>query len=218
MDYAASPPVCLSAFNSFQIDVASNLYSNPHSRSPSSIRTTQRIDAVRSRVMRTLFNISVEQEKYWDLIFTSGATAGSKLLAEAFPWSSESAFRYHKEVHTSVVGMRDVAAAEGASVSAMNRSQIQIWLDTENHESNIPSLFIYATQCNATGRRTPLDYCQQAKRLSSNQFVGIDAAAHLSTSVLDLSDLSLGEAPDYVSFSFYKIFVSVDCATVSFKS
>lgn len=155
--------------------------------------------------MQELFHLVPEQQKDWDLIFTSGATAGFKLIAETFPWSN-TAFRYFKEAHSSLVGMRAVAAKEGASAHPMSLSDIQTWIHSNNDTT---TLFAYAAQCNATGRKLPLSLCRDAKRRNKNTMVILDAAAFLSTSSMDLGQIPLDEAPDFVSFSFYKIYVSV---------
>ena len=42
------------------------------------------------------------------LVFTAGATAGLKLLAESLPWAGAE-LRLHEDSHTSVLGMRALA-------------------------------------------------------------------------------------------------------------
>lgn len=45
-------------------------------------------------------------------IFTPGATAGFKLVGEAFPWSKESCYMYTIENHNSVLGIREYLSIE----------------------------------------------------------------------------------------------------------
>ena len=68
-------------------DLASHLYGNPHSHTPSSQLSTDAIDEVRDLILRH-FNTD---STHYDVIFTSGCTAALKLLAESFPWSGTGA-------------------------------------------------------------------------------------------------------------------------------
>jgi molybdenum cofactor sulfurtransferase len=193
----------LSAVTAFQLDITNNLYANPHSRSPSSAQTEQRILAVRSRILSDLFGLEPSSHADWDVVFTSGATAGARLVAETFPWSSRGGFFYLKQSHTSLVGIRGSALAAGAPAYA---------LDLEDDvSSSLPTdgevLFAYPAQCNATGRRISLDLCRDIKRTFPHVSVLVDAAAHLATSTLSLASLPLEQAPDFIFCSFYKLFV-----------
>ncbi|KAL8699061.1 MAG: hypothetical protein Q9224_001577, partial [Gallowayella concinna] len=76
-----------------------------------------------------------------------------------------------------------------------------------SHDDQI-GLFAYPAQSNLNGRRLPLSWpgrlrhaCQSSRH---NIYSLLDAAALVSTSQLDLSDLS--QAPDFTVLSFYKIF------------
>lgn len=103
LDYAASPPAPPSAVKSFLADISTTLYSNPHSRSTSSVRTAVAIDRVRSRVLAELFGLSQESSNSWDVVFTAGTTAALKLVGDAFPWrrgETPARFRYLRQSHT----------------------------------------------------------------------------------------------------------------------
>lgn len=76
------------------------------------------------------------------------------------------------------------------------------------NEAGRPSLAAYPAQCNATGSRLGLELGRGIKKRSSDTAILLDAAAYLSTSVLDLGSVPLDEAPDFVACSFYKIFAS----------
>ena len=103
LDYAASPPAPPAAVASLLTDMSSSLYSNPHSRSTSSVATSIAIDRVRGRVLSELCGLSSEASKEWDVVFTSGTTASIKLVGDSFPWQAETRarLRYLKQSHTS---------------------------------------------------------------------------------------------------------------------
>ena len=133
-------------------DLSSNLYSNPHSRSPSSKQTTAIIDGVREVILR-FFNTSSE---HYNVIFTSGCTTALSLLSQTFPWqpgqdglnvtcSSEDSgtrgdsvapdhnhsgkgswFCYLDDNHTSVVGMREVALSQGSLARCVSREELKM--------------------------------------------------------------------------------------------
>ena len=91
----------------------SRLHSNPHS---SDDQVTQ-VDSVRKMVLDH-FNTDTD---HYSLVFTSGATAGIKMVAECFPWSHDVTddncgdvttpghLVLHEDCHTSVLGIRQLA-------------------------------------------------------------------------------------------------------------
>lgn len=109
-------------------DLTSNVYGNPHSRNPCSQLSSDIVEQVRSRILKH-FNTSCEKHT---VIFTAGATAALKLLAESFDWqaafskdsSHRSRFCYLHENHTSVVGIRERAALSGAQVICINEKDL----------------------------------------------------------------------------------------------
>lgn len=93
-----------------------NLYGNPHSTSaPSGSASAATVDDLRAR-LAAFFNTSLET---YDIVFTSGATAGLKLVGESFQFTSQSAFVYSTDSHNSVIGIRAFAHAFGAAVVAL---------------------------------------------------------------------------------------------------
>ena len=92
------------------LQLSTNTFGNPHSRSPSSVLTPELIDQVRAEVLQFF----KADSKEYSLIFTSGATHSLKIVAESFAFSNTSnnnngvnngsSFAYLKESHTSVVG------------------------------------------------------------------------------------------------------------------
>ena len=57
-----------------------NLFNNPHSRSPSSLRTDEKIIEVR-KMIAEFFGTDLMT---YSVVFTSGATGALKLVAETF--------------------------------------------------------------------------------------------------------------------------------------
>lgn len=128
-------------------------------------------------------------------------------------------FMYLQDNHTSVLGMRELAKKQGASVCCLSHTEaFQCFvhcacLDLDaSSVCNGNSLFVYPAQCNYSGFKYPLSWvskvqsgvlnCKTEKRSKSKWFCLLDAASFVSTSVLDLSQVQ----PDFVCISFYKIF------------
>ncbi|KAJ6569662.1 pyridoxal phosphate-dependent transferase [Mycena capillaripes] len=203
LDYAASAPPGRSTLHRLSEKLATTLYSNPHSRSTSSVATSLEIERCRGRVLEDLFGLDDARKRaQWDVIFTAGATAAMKLVGDAFPWQEGSKYCYLKQSHTSLVGVRGCALTRGAVVVAVDVDEM---LEFSQHDDSSPSLFAYAAQCNATGQRIGLGYTGLLKERHPNALVLLDAAAYLSTAVLDLGSVPLDLAPDYIACSFYKI-------------
>ncbi|KAJ7480154.1 molybdenum cofactor sulfurase [Mycena galericulata] len=204
LDYAASAPAPLSTFHRLAENVATTLYSNPHSRSTSSVTTSLEVEQCRGRVLEDLFGIKTPSSKsQWDIIFTSGATASLKLVGDAFPWQAGAKYCYLKQSHTSLVGIRGCALARGAGVNAMD---VDDMLEYSRTDSGDLTLFAYPAQCNATGQRLGLRYSRLLKQRHPNACILVDAAAYVSTAVLDLGSVPLEDAPDFIALSFYKVF------------
>jgi molybdenum cofactor sulfurtransferase len=202
LDYAASGPAPLSTFHRLSEKIATTLYSNPHSRSTSSVATSLEIEQCRGRVLEDLFGLDDARKRaQWDVIFTAGATASMKLVGDAFPWQAGSKYCYLKQSHTSLVGVRGCALTRGAVVAAMDVDEM---LESSQDNSS-PTLFAYAAQCNATGQRLGLEYSRLLKQRHPNACILLDAAAYLSTAVLELGSIPSDLAPDFMVVSVYKI-------------
>jgi len=162
----------------------------------------------------------------YSVIFTSGATASLKIVAEGFRFRIDEkktatsphsgSFVYVQDNHTSVLGMRDVVAARGADVICLDHDQAFQVLSQrstpreldERQSSN--SLFVYSAQCNFSGLKYPLKWISDAHggalsvfaKPSTRWYVLLDAAGFAPTNNLDLSIFK----PDFVCLSFYKMF------------
>lgn len=193
----------------FQQDMMANLYGNPHSASPSSQASTNMIEDVRLKALR-FFNADPAE---FDLVFTANATAAIKLVADALR-EVQGGFEYGYAVdaHTSLVGVREVAV-EGRCLGS--DEAVEKWIESECGRSR---LFGVPAQSNMNGRRLPWqDWCRRARESeqAKTAFTLLDAAAHVSTSPLDLSD---GQAaPDFTAMSFYKMFGFPDLGALIVK-
>ena len=93
---------------------------NPHTQGPCSAATQARIDEVRARVL-DFFGAS----RTHTCVFTAGATASLKLVAESFAWSrGRSELCYTFDCHNSVLGMREYAMSAGASFSCLAAEEV----------------------------------------------------------------------------------------------
>ena len=182
------------------------MYGNPHSASLSSQLSTNRVEDIRLRVLR-FFNANPD---HFDLIFAANATSGIKLIVEGFR-EHEGGFEYfyHRDSHTSLVGVREAAKVGGYCFES--DTEVESWLDRKDAETSSRNkaslkLFAYPAQSNLNGRRLPLSWASRLRSRpgGSLAYCLLDAAALVSTSVLDLGDATI--APDYVVLSFNKIF------------
>lgn len=187
----------------------SSLLGNPHSASTSSQLSTRRTENIRLRVLR-LFNANPEN---YEVVVVANATAGIKLVADSLREQKGGFwYGYHKDAHTSLVGVREVCQTEAKCFES--DEEVEQWLtgDGISKSSSYPEsgigLFAYPAQSNMNGRRLPLDWCGQVRASAHECHRGtytlFDAAALVSTSPLDLSDFS--RAPDFTILSFYKMF------------
>ena len=180
--------------------MVANLYGNPHSASNSSQLTTRRIEDIRLRLL-SLFKADPTE---FDVVFVANATAGIKLVMEAFRDQEEGYwYGYHRDAHTSLIGVREAATQHRCYTSD---AEVDQWVDEEEGTpGGRPGLFAYPAQSNMNGRRLPLDWIRRIRtRKQGSVYTLLDAAALVSTSRLDLSDANV--APDFTVLSLYKIF------------
>ena len=153
------------------------------------------------------FNADPEQ---FDLVFVANATAAIKMVMEAFRENKGGFwYGYHKDAHTSLVGVREVARFGGRCF--MSDREVEEWLQEAASDRTLQDedglyLFAYPAQSNMNGRRLPLDWPSRLRTSKHGEttYSLLDAAALVSTAPLDLSDQS--QAPDFTVLSFYKIF------------
>eukprot|EP01100_Stratorugosa_tubuloviscum_P015701 TRINITY_DN924_c0_g3_i3.p1 TRINITY_DN924_c0_g3~~TRINITY_DN924_c0_g3_i3.p1 ORF type:complete len:329 (-),score=113.96 TRINITY_DN924_c0_g3_i3:297-1283(-) len=204
------------AFNEASISI----FGNPHSKSNSSLRTTNEIEKARKMILNH-FNVDNQQ---YSCIFTSGATQSLKLIGECFPWSNNSLFTYHFNSHTSVIGIRELAKHFGAKFETFTNNDIdelkkQNFHNNNNNDNNDNNdnqcfnLFAFSAECNFSGERINIDKkiiesLQNGKSNCNHKFMNkkwlvlIDAATLLSHDSLNLNE----SGADFIVLSFYKLF------------
>lgn len=212
MDHAGTTPYAKSLVDEFATEMKSNLFGNPHSESPSSVLTSQRIEAARAETLK-FFRADPE---HFDIIFVANATAAIKMVMDGMCGDGRRFwYGYHVDSHTSLIGIREVASA--GSTCFQSDQQVEKWLSGEyvpsswNQEPEATEsigLFAFPGQSNFNGRRLPLTWpgrLQSSDHPCHRQVYSLlDAAALASTTQLDLSNPYM--APDFTALSFYKIF------------
>lgn len=164
------------------------------------------VEDVRVRLLKFF---SADPEDF-DLVFVANATAGIKLVGEAF-CELEGGFEYgyHVESHTSLVGLRELAKECRCLETEHDVNEFLAGFQSRSR------LFAYPAQSNMNGRRLPLDWAGKAQQDSSRAYTLLDAAAYASTSPLDLHDAAT--APDFTVLSLYKIFGFPDLGALIVK-
>jgi selenocysteine lyase/cysteine desulfurase len=178
--------------------LATGILGNPHSESAPSIKSTEAMECARRM---TLEMLAADPATY-DVIFTANATAGIRILAEAFPFADGSRLVLTADNHNSVNGLRVVAARRRASVEYVPLTPALRAHDPAAFLSPVstPSLFAFPAQSNFSGVRHPLDWVRAAQQRVYR--VLLDAAAYIPTKALSLSHVPA----DFVTLSFYKWF------------
>lgn len=218
LDHAGTTIYARSLVLRISEDLSSNLFGNPHSASPSSELSSFRVENVRSRVLKFF---EADSNKF-DLVFVANATAATKLVADAFrDYNHDLAakrlpnffYHYHRDCHTSLVGVRELATQSHCFESD---KAVEKWLAGQHNSCTACpqvndrsiNLFAYPSQSNMNGRRLPSDWPGRIRRSTHPEhrscFTLLDASAQVSTAQLDLSDHE--NAPDFIALSFYKIF------------
>lgn len=192
------------------------MYGNPHSANEPAKLSGEVVDTIRERTLR-FFGADPE---HFDLIFVANATAGIKLVAESFRDLAEKTrsrsfwFGYHKDAHTSLVGVRELT--NGDAYCFGSDEEVDDWLNDPSrssthirhgHFSGL-GLFAYPGQSNLSGRRLPLSWTGQLRHSTTfkNTYSLLDSAALAMTSPLNHVFRNVDSAPDFTCVSFYKIF------------
>lgn len=213
LDHAGTTLYSKSLLEKFYAKMMANLYGNPHSASPSSQHSTQAIDSARLKLLR-FFNADPE---HFDLVFTANATAGIKLVGDAFrDYEKGFDFCYHVDSHTSLVGLRELAKDYRCLQCPDDLTEWLKHLNSSEQTEHL-TLIAYPLQSNMNGRRLPLTWCKDIiqAQFTSRVYTLVDAAAFASTSPLDLGDVN--EAPDFTAVSLYKIFGFPDLGALIVK-
>ena len=211
LDHGGTTIYAKSLIERFSKDMISNLYGNPHSASNPAQLSGHKVDEIREKTL----HFFGADPKHFDLIFTANATASMKLVADTFrdlaaSSSTSGAFwyGYHKDAHTSLVGIREFTKNHHCFTCD---EEVDAWLEhgrDHGHSADMPALFAFPGQSNMTGRRLPLSWPGRLRQSLStnhrNTWSLLDAAALATTAPLDFSDPDT--APDFTALSFYKVF------------
>ena len=183
-----------------------HVFGNPHSGSPTSSAATALLERTRRHVLEW-FNAGRD----YTVVFTPNATGALKLVGEAYPFEPGGRFLATADNHNSVNGIREFAAAKGASVEYVGLTYPELRIDEAHLHLRLRTggtrrgaagakLLAFPAQSNFTGVRHPLELIARAH--AAGWDVLLDAAAYVPTSRLDLSRVK----PDFVAVSFYKMF------------
>ncbi|CZT47954.1 related to hxB protein [Rhynchosporium secalis] len=216
LDHGGATIYAKSLIDEFSKKMMANLYGNPHSASDPAMLSGHMVDSIR---IQTLAFFGADPE-HFDLIFTANATAAIKLVGESFrdlaasnPKQPAFWYGYHKDAHTSIVGVRELSNERHHCFASDD--EVDDWLDGRVgstgqllNSEGLPGLFAYPGQSNMTGRRLPMGWTKKLRESRTpshqNTYSLLDAAALATTTQIDLSDPDY--APDFMAVSFYKIF------------
>jgi len=174
-----------------------NIYGNPHTSGPASNLTEALISDTRRKLLE---HFGVNDSTHV-VVFTSGTTAGLKLIGESFEWTGLSKFCYHQNAHTSVVGIREYAIRKGASFECIQN--LEEFASTLL-ERDSTGLLAFTAESNFGGTKADLNIVSKIKTSSvgSKWKVILDAAKFAATNPLNLSEVKA----DFTVVSFYKMF------------
>jgi len=174
---------------------------NPHSASLTSSETTGLVEDAR----RAVLDWFSARDRY-TAVFTQNATAALKHVGESYPFGPGGHYLLTIDNHNSVNGIRELAAARGASVTYAPLTTPELRIDRARLAELFvtggasPKLFAFPAQSNFSGVKHPLELVNEAH--AHGWDVLLDAAAFVPSNRLDLSDVQ----PEFVSVSFYKMF------------
>ncbi|KAF6265693.1 pyridoxal phosphate-dependent transferase [Scenedesmus sp. NREL 46B-D3] len=168
-------------------------FSNPHSRSPCGLKTTQALEEAVQLVLK-FFNADPKQ---YTIIWTSGATQGLKMVGEYFPWTSGPDWTCSGVVPAG--GVSDKAVGKASKCGPVPPDAQRATPRSSHFVYLSPQL----TQQPGNVGQGNSRLLVHAKSMPSHRWLVVaDAAAYVPTHKLDLSVVQ----PDFVPISFYKMF------------
>jgi molybdenum cofactor sulfurtransferase len=108
LDYTGAGLYAASQVREHASLIASHVFGNPHSQSPTSAVITELVEQCRHKI---LDYFRAPDEEYV-VIFTAKASAALKLVREAYPFSSDGHYLLTFDKHNSVNGIREFARAK----------------------------------------------------------------------------------------------------------
>ena len=229
LDYAGSALPSLSQGKAlFDQNYMFQILANPHSSGPAASRTLLKVKEMESQVLEFLGatpgryasrtspaspdgQVRDEYHPGYDIVFTSGTSESLRIVAEKFqfPMCSKckrrSTFLFPHNAHTSVIGMRGPAQANGARFECQLLDDIEqrkSWNDSDCSDCECQNLLVFPMECNFGGTRPDSRAIIQSAHLSGTWRVMLDIAKAVSTGPVNLKALN----PDFACLSFYKIF------------
>jgi molybdenum cofactor sulfurtransferase len=203
LDYTGGGLYAVSQIEEHTALLKSGVFGNPHSSNPSSLASTELVDAARSYILE-YFNASPDE---YVAIFTANATAAIKLVGEAYPFGPGDQYLLTFDNHNSINGIREFASNKGADVTYAPVHPPELRVDRKNISTMLAkgrkggnNLFAFPAQSNFSGVKHSLEMVAEAQALGWD--VLLDSAAFVPTNWLDLSVIK----PDFVPLSFYKMF------------
>ena len=175
---------------------------NPHSDSPASRASTERLHAARERVLRFF---DADPDEYC-VCFAANTTGAIHLVASGFAFGPDAPFILAADDHNSVNGVRAYAERAGARVHYLPLDDELRLRDPVSRlavlrRSHVGAgLVALPAQSNFSGVQHPLAFVERARSLGYT--VLLDAAAYVPTSLLSLRRVPA----DFVACSFYKMF------------
>lgn len=214
MDHGGATIYARSLISDFAQAMIANVWGNPHSENLPAKLSGDMVDGTRAKALAFL---GADPEQY-DLVFVANATAAIKLVAEAFrdlglkTPTENFWYGYHKEAHTSIIGIRELAASDYRCFE--DDGEVGQWISSpvdgrsRQSKSTGLGLFAYPGQSNLSGRRLPMDWTRRVREHPQlrNTYTLLDAAALAMTSSLAPIFAEPAAAPDFTCLSFYKVF------------
>lgn len=182
--------------------LAASVLGNPHSASPSSLRSTALVERCRRRVL-SFFNASPDE---YAVVFTANASQALKLVGESYPFEGGGRLLLTFDNHNSVLGIREFARHAGVSAEYVPIVPPDMRVDEGalfgalDRGGAKRGLFAYPAQSNFSGVQHPFEWIERAQQRGWD--VLLDGAAFVPTNRLDLGRWH----PDFVVMSFYKMF------------
>lgn len=203
LDYTGGGLHSLSQVREHAAMLTGELLGNPHSRNPTSMASTERIEHVRHAVL-DFFRADPAE---YHVVFTPNASGALKHVGESYPFDAGSRLLLTYDNHNSVNGIREFARRKGASLGYVPVIDGELRLDEDALRRELasgdgcgPRLFAYPAQSNFSGVQHPLEWIDEAR--DAGWDVLLDSAAFVPTNRLDLARWR----PDFAVVSFYKLF------------
>jgi len=203
LDYTGGGLHALSQIREHEAMLTGEILGNPHSRNPTSMAATARVESVRRAVL-AFFRADPDE---YHVVFTANASGALKHVGESYPFDSNSRLLLTYDNHNSVNGIREFARGKGATLSYVPVVDGDLRLDEDallralaSPAGGGPRLFAFPAQSNFSGVRHPLEWIERAQSAGWN--VLLDSAAFIPTNRLDLGRWK----PDFATVSFYKLF------------